>query len=315
MYFPLLRGRLFELIALRELLEKQLIGKYIIPIIEPVKPTSTLISTLSTYRERNAKIAVIRNPREGELISRLNDSENNGIKEKFYSEIEMDEFISTYYIDNKAGVDQLYFQRKKIDPNQCIAICLSKDYLAKYASIFGEDGALYTLIPDERSLRRSINDRKIILSDNFKRQERNMDYLKNEDEPFTEDNVYYSEEGFSGFSDYSIIGDYYNESGFAPLAVAIHIVYPDTDQTLRIHHFVSDSNETINDPANKFYEALGKFHEWNKEHNLSTWASNELEKLYNDRQYPGLGTVKKLSIMHHLELVSQYLEGVNRDHL
>ena len=38
MYFPYLRGRQFELIALRELLENDLIGDKIIPIIEPIKP-------------------------------------------------------------------------------------------------------------------------------------------------------------------------------------------------------------------------------------------------------------------------------------
>ena len=38
MYFPYLRGRQFELIALRELIENDCINSSIIPIIEPVKP-------------------------------------------------------------------------------------------------------------------------------------------------------------------------------------------------------------------------------------------------------------------------------------
>ena len=49
MYFPYLRGRQFELLALRELLEKGRIGKKIIPIIEPVKPSSTLLKTLECF--------------------------------------------------------------------------------------------------------------------------------------------------------------------------------------------------------------------------------------------------------------------------
>ena len=52
MYFPYLRGRQFELIALRELLEDDLIGNKIVPIIEPIKPTSTLAKTLSFYSEK-----------------------------------------------------------------------------------------------------------------------------------------------------------------------------------------------------------------------------------------------------------------------
>ena len=29
---------------------------------------------------------------------------------------------------------------------------------------------------------------------------------------------------------------------------------------------------------------------------------------YDNQTYPGLGTVKKLSLMHHLELMSKYLD-------
>lgn len=49
MYFPYLRGRQFELIAIRELLEADRISEKIIPIIEPVKPTSTLLKTIQQF--------------------------------------------------------------------------------------------------------------------------------------------------------------------------------------------------------------------------------------------------------------------------
>ena len=42
MYFPYLKGRQYELLAIRELLSKNLLSKKIIPIIEPVKVSSTL---------------------------------------------------------------------------------------------------------------------------------------------------------------------------------------------------------------------------------------------------------------------------------
>ena len=62
MYFPYLRGRQFELIALRELVELDLIGENVIPVVEPIKPTSTLQSTLAKFVEHERKITVIRNP-------------------------------------------------------------------------------------------------------------------------------------------------------------------------------------------------------------------------------------------------------------
>ncbi|MDD4049191.1 MAG: sce7725 family protein, partial [Clostridia bacterium] len=49
MYFLYLRGKQFELIAIRELLENSLLSDKIIPIVEPVKLSSTLIKTVQTF--------------------------------------------------------------------------------------------------------------------------------------------------------------------------------------------------------------------------------------------------------------------------
>ena len=102
----------------------------------------------------------------------------------------------------------------------------------------------------------------------------------------------------------------YSETGFAPYAVAIHIVYFDERNILRIAHFVSDSNDDISDPARKFAEAVEKLVKWNKTMKLDTIGIREFEAAYKNKTYPGLGVVKKYSIMHHLELMSKYLDGV-----
>lgn len=78
-----------------------------------------------------------------------------------------------------------------------------------------------------------------------------------------------------GFADYSVVGEEYNETGFALYAVAIHIVYFDKDDSLRIKHFVFDPNDDISDPARKFQEALSKLVEWNEEKQLDTVAMKE----------------------------------------
>lgn len=85
---------------------------------------------------------------------------------------------------------------------------------------------------------------------------------------FSEDHIFYNKEGFIGFGDYSVIGKDYLESGFAPYAVAIHIVYFAEDSSLRVHHFVSDSNDDIQNPAKKFYEAVQKLSIWVNENNI-----------------------------------------------
>ena len=43
MYFPYVRGRQYELLALRELVEKNLLTDFVIPIVEPVKLSPTLV--------------------------------------------------------------------------------------------------------------------------------------------------------------------------------------------------------------------------------------------------------------------------------
>lgn len=59
MYFPYLRGRQFELIALRDLVEKGVLSDKIIPIIEPVKLSSTLIKTIESYEKNVDNLALL----------------------------------------------------------------------------------------------------------------------------------------------------------------------------------------------------------------------------------------------------------------
>lgn len=78
---------------------------------------------------------------------------------------------------------------------------------------------------------------------------------------------------------------------------------------MRIHHFVSDSNYDITDVAGKFYEAVSKLSLWykNGQEKQNTNALSTLLDFAQKGYYPGLPTIKKLSIMHHLELVNKYL--------
>ncbi|WP_175495266.1 hypothetical protein [Gracilibacillus orientalis] len=48
--------------------------------------------------------------------------------------------------------------------------------------------------------------------------------------------------------------------------------------------------------------------DWQKNQNIDTLGMKEFVKHFEKGTYPGLGTVKNLSIMHHVELVSKFLE-------
>lgn len=69
MYFPYLRGRQNELLCLRELLEVDKLHSSIIPIIEPVRCSSTFFTTIKKFTEAGRKIIIIMNPKVGKFGS------------------------------------------------------------------------------------------------------------------------------------------------------------------------------------------------------------------------------------------------------
>ncbi|MCI2990064.1 sce7725 family protein [[Clostridium] innocuum] len=307
MYFPYLRGRQFELIAIREMIEKNLINDKVIPIIEPVKASSTFLKTIEVSKEHDKALAIIVNPKVGNFIKEISHLKNEKIKEKYYDLLDFsDRIIHTRIIDMKF---QETIEFINANYNSKMAICLNNDDIAIFEKYFKGNDFLYNIIPDKTEFRRRIRENRVMIEDHFIKSERNVDYL-DKDDFFSRDHLYYKEDGYLGFSDYSIIGNEYSETGFAPYAVAIHIIYFDEEKSLRVRHFVSDSNDDISDIAGKFKEAMYKLVKWNKTAKLDTYGIRKLEEFYSLESYPGLGTVKKLSIMHHLELMNSFLDGV-----
>lgn len=305
MYFPYLRGRQFELIALRDLVDKGVLSDKIIPIIEPVKLSSTLIKTIESYGKKGKQLGIIVNPKVGGFKIDIEEEKNQKFKNSLLTSLKENDYI-LYMILLSANLNPDEFIKNHKD--NMGTICDNKDAIPVYEANFAKMKVKYNLIPDESGFRRKIRNNRVLLADKFNKQERNNDYIEIDDEPFSEDHLYYVDDGYIGFSDYTVVGKEYNDTGFAPYAVAIHIVYFDSDKSLRVKHFVSDSNDDISDPAGKFQEALSKLVEWNKKKQIKTVAMKEFEDLYRREAYPGLGTVKKLSIMHHLELIGQYLD-------
>ncbi|GEO48004.1 sce7725 family protein [Companilactobacillus kimchii] len=301
MYFPILRGKQNELLALRELLNDGVLSKKILPIIEPVSPSSTFRILLESFSDSNRKIAVIQN-------SSVADYE--GFKDADISEIKSkDNFVPALVLegsDNESlsdysNINKMAIIGEKSDFNDSSLI----------------DGNTYLVIePNNRSAVRKLRnstDFLVEMHDQFNKQDRNVDYLSKTDELFSTEHLYYKEDGYYGFSDYSVIGSDYSSAGFAAKAVAIHLVYFDENNELRVHHFVSDSNDNIQNPALKAHEALEKLVKFvsnpsfDKTKNDSE-ALREFEELYKIDKYSGLGYIKKLSIKHHFEIMGRYLD-------
>lgn len=305
MYYPILRGRQNELLAIRELLNRSKLSDKIIPLIEPVKISPTLISTLEAFDNSSNHVSIIWNPKVGSFFSDMKNEKNAKYINKLNDILESNTIHRALYVDknNHDFLDE--WSKNGFDISKIIAICTDADSIKYYDSSMTGNRILAPYLSAFRRIRKN----RIILEDKFNKKPKNADYKNEPDEFFSDDHLYYRDEGYIGFSDYSIIGEEYSESGFAPRAVAIHIVYFDENKALRIRHFVSNDNEDTSDPAHKFYEALVQFIEWNNDVGLNTIAAKEFERIYKEESYPGLGVIKKLSIMNHLELVSDYLDG------
>ncbi len=312
MYFPILRGRQFELLALRECMDKKILSDRIIPIVEPVKASSTYTKTVDAFIGAGRPIAIIRNPQVGTWSRDLCKESNAKILAQTRKQLKASNIIPSFYVT--AGLADCMEQtdRDDLPIDSVLFICNNPEYIDIYEEVIGDRSPRYNVIPDKSDFRRRIRPNRIMCEDHFPKRPRNIDYLNIGDEFFSSDHLFYADDGYKGFSDYSVVGEEYSETGFAPYAVAIHIVFFDEKKNLRIAHFVSKSNDDISDPARKFAEAVEELVEWNKDMKLDTVGIREFENAYHNQTYPGLGVVKKYSIMHHLELMSRYLDEVTK---
>lgn len=307
MYFPYLRGKQFELIALRELcsLFPQELNK-ISPIIEPVKASSTIKSTLAEFVNRNANFNLIINPRVGDL-----EGQYERIIEIITSSIpaEYNNYQLAVIIDTKTerNLGTLIDFVNALDLNyNGITLIHETEINSENIEILNNQlNIIYNVIYFQKTSRRYYREFEantlVSLDDYFIEQSRNADYL-NQESDFSKEYRFYIQDGFVGFSDFLTIGDNYSESGFLPRAVAIHLSYLENNQ-IRVKHFVSDSNEDVADIGGKFSEAINKLVIWCDQNNLNTSAINVFRDLQQRGHFPGLGTLKKLSIMNHIELV------------
>ena len=304
-YYPYLRGRQNELIALRELATKKLLSGNIIPIVEPLTVSSTFLSTLKAFRDNNLKLAVIMNPEYGSFFQ---DNDKEDIKKEIINLLnDEDLVIKAYIMENDLDLSNK-------DIHNLLIVNKKHDSFDDIFKIF-KDGnyPLITLIPDDRLFKRKLNsDNKVLLEDCFNKQARNSDY-ENEIDEFFSDGLQLSDDGYDGFSDYSIVGKEYVESGFAPSTVVIHLVYY-KDDDLRIHHFTSANNDNVNDVAGMYGKSVEKLYNWNLKNDVyETEGLKNFLDSYIEQKYPGLGVVKRWSIMHHLQLIDYLLRDNNEN--
>lgn len=312
MYYPYLRGKQFELLALRE--SAQLIANAgFVPIIEPVKESFRgLQRALTSLSEAGARAVVIINPGCGDLVGQVDEIEN-------FLLLNSSEFVGV-----EAGIliskdSDLNFLRSFLERGLPIPYTLIHSRIAAASSVLaliGDRPPARNVFISERSTMlyqtqfKDVGDR-VLVKDGFE-QKRNADYAGID--PFSDLHITYNTAlSMDGFGDFLTIGDQYSNGGGPAYAVAIHLTFIDNDSDcmMFVAHFVSDTNDTPAKPANKFSEALDKLVEYlNSDQNKipETSAVRELKRLSLQGHFPGLGYIKKLSIKHHFEVVADFME-------
>ncbi|WP_445448390.1 sce7725 family protein [Enterococcus faecalis] len=303
MYFPYLRGKQFELLALKELVINNKLSNKVIPVIEPLKPSSTLANTLKAFVENELFVVTISNPSVGNFLLEYQNEDKEAFRKSYEALLKDPSVLLGIDLDNPKNIDSQIITSYS---DKLVTICTDTESIPLHSQLIGTN-AKYNLIKDSKEFSREITSNKVMLEDKFNAQKRNADYCAVPDELFSSDHIFYKSEGYLGFSDYSIIGSDYTEGGFAPYAIAIHIVYFDSNKKLRIKHFTSDSNDDYNDPAGKFQEAISKLANCDELRDIDTDGLKELRSCYDEKRYPGLGSVKKMTIKHHLELMNSFL--------
>ncbi len=315
MYFPYLRGKTFELLALREIAEDDNSIKYLSPIIEPVtNNTASLKKACDTLVDKNVNFNIILNPKVGSF-AKVENSVDQILDFVTSNNFPNDKFQFAYLLNSDDDYENVPKFMATISSYKA-KVTLIHNYLSDNLNVINEininPNVVYNIVDLTKTnprYNRKYKKGLITLNDGFNRRKVNSEYAESTDEFFSEEYKYFKSDGFDGFSDYLTVGDNFSEGGFLPYSVVIHLTYEENGQ-IRIFHSVSNTNEDASNTAGKFSEALEILVVWGNQKGIAkTKAFCQFEDLYNKGRFPGLGYIKKLSILNHLELMGRVLEN------
>lgn len=310
MYHPYLRGKQFELLALRNVIDK-IVESGMTPIIEPVRESSRDIAKcVEMLSENNCDYIIIANPKCGEL------ERNQLAAERVIDRIvEIDHEVElAYIVDERTSLAEIInlienyenqifsivHSGRFNDPDGLLELLSSLDNFNKHIFISENSSHGY------RNLFLSPTSNRILICDGFVRRARNADYENHVEEFFSELPYRYAEQGYQGFGDFLTIGNYFSEGGGQAITAAIHITYEKEDEEIYVRHFLSEPRSVPEEVPILLEEALEKLVDFLDENpEMLDWSMscNELVEIKNGGCQTNLAYIKKLVISHHIELM------------
>ena len=299
-YYPYFRGRMYDLLALKALCEQDQLGPQIVPIIEPVRDSKELQQTVTALVAAQQPFSLIANPQVS--VYGLNSV-------KLYPLPDLQAY--PFYHPGAILAADFSHDFLATGPEQT-SLLVAPNYplLKTYQGTPTLQQAGHVLIPDEARLHHLVPQQAILLTDPVASPAHVADYQDLPDTYFAPPYWQQAPLGYQGFGDYSLMGRPYFDHGMPAKAIALHVIYVTVKGDIRMHHFVSDSNASMRGQKQKFFEALTKLTTWAPEHLTGlnrTPALTALLAYADGTKFPGLGLVKKLAIMHHLQLMHRLL--------
>lgn len=309
MYFPLLRGKQFELVALKEFAEANRGCTLVNPIIEPVRALPVaVVRAANTLSGCGLHYSIILNPERGDFAIESNRFSVRTFLEQFDGlDIKP---VPAFYADGKSDA-----VRETIEENGLENVMLvyedsfkeeSDGKLCQHAAV----SYIVCADVDSRSTVRFLSrtGKNIIrLDDNFIVRKPNTAYRGIDEDRYSEEPFYYSQDHFYGFSDYCVLPKAFAEGGTTPTAIAIHLTYLMREDSIWVRHFVSDEAFDTQNIRQKYGSAVQKVAEFYQAGVPATDAVSRL--IQQSGRYPGLGVLKKYTMLNHLQLITEILSN------
>lgn len=323
MYYPYLRGKQFELLALRELSKTGALPDYshVCPILEPLKAdASANQNAIGAMLNCGMRFALILNPFRGDFGRDSGEFAQESLK--FIRESGSTSWIPAFLMDSNVDLARTIIREYQL--KDIMLVAQENAEFDQFEEWLASGMVKYFVAPESKRNMRKIQRLKrkpilIRLDDKFPSVKRNDDYRNtdespnNEDQLFSEEYLFYKDDHYDGFADYTLLTKMLTDGGALPYVVAIHLTYLGKDDEIRVRHFLSDSNSKGRENIQrKFAEAAEKAKMFFAKRADKTLAVDELVQFLEDGHYPGLGSIKKLSIKHHIQLVDRLLREESR---
>ncbi len=293
-YYPFLRGKQFDLLALKELSLNGLLSPSVIPVIEPAKSSKTLFQTVALMEKQGQPFYLIDNPRAGDFLTETGLEELGRLAKGHRSHI-LNEPLSlespTTALSSEPPVLWIADSAaplKESDPESIRQSC-------------------FLAAPEFRILRLLKHSQKVVVSqDPFTRLPRNSYYREAADELFYGD---LCEQNDWEISDFLMDSRIYYEQSYPDRDLCLHLSYQEEKNQLRVRHFVSpqDPEAAVRSQKEKFLLLMTEVQEFFSQRP----ATAGLQLLFNahtEGRFPGMGVLRKAAVMHHLQTMSRIVE-------